>query len=247
LTPPAQQNTGQHGTSDQNTKEKISEHGNKTESLWVPTDSVGLYTLVLAVFTGLLVVVSAGQGFFLLRADKTARIAANAAERSARAAINIELPILAARVGQFGFGTAKNHVDGIEEVYEYCVAGRLNIANGGRTKAFPLQIECGWIFADQLPSMPSYSFTKQLTLNALLDPGDDEPMSINISECVFRTGLGFRDAVREEKSKLWFCCRITYLDFMQERHESGICWRRDEGFGGGIFIEERAPAYNRKT
>ena len=54
----------------------------KTQSLWVPTDSVGLYTLVLAVFTGLLVGVSTVQGYFLLRADKTARISAETARAS---------------------------------------------------------------------------------------------------------------------------------------------------------------------
>jgi hypothetical protein len=64
------------------------------QSLWVPTDSVGLYTLVLAAFTGLLFIVSALQGYFLLRADKTARIAANAANLSARATIGVESPKL---------------------------------------------------------------------------------------------------------------------------------------------------------
>src|SRR5450756_18940 len=84
----------EQGTSEQETKEKVTQHGNKTESLWVPTDSVGLYTLVLAIFTALLVGVSGSQGWFLLRADKTARIAANAADLSARAAVGIQLPII---------------------------------------------------------------------------------------------------------------------------------------------------------
>jgi hypothetical protein len=60
------------------------------QSLWVPTDSVGLYTLVLAVFTFLLAGVSGVQGFLLLRADKTARIAADAAKRSADSAFAAE-------------------------------------------------------------------------------------------------------------------------------------------------------------
>jgi hypothetical protein len=241
------QDSAPHQAAEQQAASKVSENGEKTQSLWMPTDSVGLYTLVLAVFTALLVGVSSVQGYFLLRADRTARIAANAADLSARAAVNIELPILAARVSQFGFGNARETVEGNDEVYDYCVAGQLNIANGGRTKASPLQVECGWIFGDQLPFIPIYSFTKHLTLNAILDPEDDEPMHVNISKCVFKTGLGFRNAVRDGKSKLWFCCRITYLDFMQERHEAGFCWLRYEGVGGGHFVEERAPAYNRKT
>jgi hypothetical protein len=60
------------------------------QSLWVPTDSVGLYTLVLSLFTALLAFVSIFQGFLLLRADKTARIAADAAKRSADSAFAAE-------------------------------------------------------------------------------------------------------------------------------------------------------------
>lgn len=65
---------------------KINEDSGKAQSLWVPTDSVGLYTLVLAVFTALLVGVSSVQGYFLLRADKTARIAAETARKSTETA-----------------------------------------------------------------------------------------------------------------------------------------------------------------
>src|ERR1700730_6083225 len=69
----------QTATAEQQPSDKKIENHAQTQSLWVPTDSVGLYTLVLAVFTGLLTIVSAGQGYFLLRADKNARISAEAA------------------------------------------------------------------------------------------------------------------------------------------------------------------------
>src|SRR5690242_8769644 len=48
-------------------------------------DPIAFYTLVLAAFTGLLAVVSIGQGIFLARADRTARIAAKAASDTADA------------------------------------------------------------------------------------------------------------------------------------------------------------------
>jgi hypothetical protein len=73
----------QHATTEQHAQDKKAENHEPIQSLWVPTDSVGLYTLVLAIFTGLLAVVAGVQGFFMLRADKTARIAANAARDSA--------------------------------------------------------------------------------------------------------------------------------------------------------------------
>ena len=57
-------------------------------------EKIAFYTEVLAVFTGILALVSSVQICFLYLADKTARIAANAAKLSADAAVNVELPKL---------------------------------------------------------------------------------------------------------------------------------------------------------
>jgi hypothetical protein len=46
-------------------------------------DPVAFYTFVLSIFTALLAIVSATQIYFLTRADKTARITAEAAKKSA--------------------------------------------------------------------------------------------------------------------------------------------------------------------
>src|SRR5258708_14117893 len=81
-------NAARHQAIEHQAANKIGENGDNAQSLWVPTDSVGLYTLVLAAFTALLVVVSSAQGYFLLRADKTARIAANAADRAGSGNLN---------------------------------------------------------------------------------------------------------------------------------------------------------------
>jgi hypothetical protein len=51
---------------------------------------IAYYTKWLAWFTGALVAVSGVQGYFLLRADRTARIAAESAKQSADAAIAVE-------------------------------------------------------------------------------------------------------------------------------------------------------------
>jgi hypothetical protein len=84
--------------SEQETNKTSEANSKKTQSLWVPTDSVGLYTLVLSVFTGVLAGVSIFQGIMLLRADKTTRIAADAALLNAKAAIGVELPIIIFRL-----------------------------------------------------------------------------------------------------------------------------------------------------
>jgi hypothetical protein len=52
-------------------------------AIWKPNDPVSLYTLVLSMFSGLLVVVSVVQIRYLIRADRTARITAQAANDQA--------------------------------------------------------------------------------------------------------------------------------------------------------------------
>jgi hypothetical protein len=88
------QQSGTYATSEQHSADKLQNNQDQSQSLWIPTDSIGLYTLVLATFTGLLFAVSVFQGYFLLRADKTARITAESAKRSADAAIAADLPDL---------------------------------------------------------------------------------------------------------------------------------------------------------
>jgi hypothetical protein len=88
--PPMRNSPPQQSADQQDVTKTATEYSSTIESLWIPTDSVGLYTLVLAAFTALLVGVSGWQGYFLLRADNTTRIAANAATKSANAAFAAE-------------------------------------------------------------------------------------------------------------------------------------------------------------
>jgi hypothetical protein len=86
-------------------KESQACDGTKSECAKATTDErIADYTWWLAVLTAALVTVSAGQGYFLLRSDKTARIAANAAgdgaiaaSDAARIARNAERPYFTPR------------------------------------------------------------------------------------------------------------------------------------------------------
>lgn len=69
----------QTDTTNQRTKTEGDYKGAESQSLWIPIDSVGLYTLVLCVFTAILAIVSIFQGAMLIRANKTAKISADAA------------------------------------------------------------------------------------------------------------------------------------------------------------------------
>jgi hypothetical protein len=66
--------------------------GEALSIIWNRTwdDPVAFYTFVLAIFTALLAIVSSTQIVFLIRTDKTARIAAEAADRSAKAIAVVE-------------------------------------------------------------------------------------------------------------------------------------------------------------
>lgn len=106
------------------------------------------YTLLLAIFTGLLVGVSVFQGYFLIRADKTARQTANAAMLSAEAAIGVELPKLFVKkieliCDQWGWENGYRSVE-------------ITVTNYGRTPAFIFWESAEYRNCRQLPIEPDY-------------------------------------------------------------------------------------------
>jgi hypothetical protein len=235
-------NYKQAATTEQHASDKKTENHESAQSLWVPTDSVGLYTSVLAVFTALLTFVSACQGYFLLRADRTARIAANAADLSARAAVALELPIIRVEPGKFGWGKS---IEDDQTETEYFSLQWFDLANLGRTNAYPIEICWGWFVGDELPDTPIYVFRKPFDIGTILKP--EVPGEIQVhSEMLIAPGDTWK--IVRHNTKLWLFCSLAYDDFMQTRHDVGFCWLRYETFGkGGFRLDATAPAYNRKT
>jgi hypothetical protein len=232
----------QQHSSEKQSAEKPAEHNTKTESLWVPTDSVGLYTLVLAVFTGLLVAVSSIQGWFLLRADKTARIAANAADRSARAAIALQLPIIRIHPDKLGHGDTLL-AGGLK--FEECSVSSVVISNLGPTKAFPLEILYGFTIGNDLPSEPSYRYLDRFPTNIIFEPNVQFlPRKSLTMAMPLKTG---QRADILKGNYLWFYCALRYEDFMGEIHSHGFCWRWAYVGSGLDWRGDDTPAYNRKT
>jgi hypothetical protein len=219
--------------------------GTKSDCAKATTDErIADYTWWLAVLTAGLVCSGVVQFGFLIRSDNTARMAANAADLSARAAIAIELPVIRINPENFTIGTRRRD-DGTQ--IEYGLIVTLGLANFGRTKAFPIDVQCGWTFDSELPRIPSYTYTKAFPTNAILEVGLNEQGEININDFVFEGDPVFFDAVRNGTSGLWFYCLLRYLDFMDVRHEVGFCWKRYQTVGSGGFTRDANPAYNRKT
>lgn len=214
------------------------------ESFWDRTwsDPLDLYTLLLAVFTGALVIVSAVQIRFLIRADKTAKISADAAYLSARAAIALQLPIIRIEPETIGHG------DSIEgEVHtEFCWVHFLTFFNLGPTKAFPIEIRCGWTVGGELPGEPSYLAAETFLPNLIFEP-DPKLSSQKRLEFDIPLKPGEWSLICGDKLNFWFYCIFTYEDFMQTRHGARFCWRwRNIGMGMGWRIDD-TPAYNQKT
>jgi hypothetical protein len=217
---------------------------------------VGTFTLLLVFVTGWLVYVTGGlrestEKLWLAGEQQieVARIAANAADLSARAAVAIELPIIQIAPRGFGFGSSMSVVGGIEAPRtEWCALSDVRFSNLGRTKAFPVNIKCGWFFGDRLPDIPVYTFTKDFHLGTIFEPDPSVTPALHVNECVCENGPArFYDKVRDESVGLWFFCSLVYLDFMQGRHEAGFCWKRMETIGNGVFRADPTPAYNLKT
>jgi hypothetical protein len=204
---------------------------------------IAYYTKWLAWFTGALVAVSGIQGYFLLRADKTARIAAIAATQSAKAAVAIELPILRMNAGGLGYGTNQ---DKSGKQFHVCWIDKIILSNLGRTNAFPVEIQLGWTVGDSLPETPSYPFLKTFPANEILDPIKDST-EIMLSEFEYQTVPGLYELLRTRETNLWFYCNLVYLDFMDTRREAGFCWKQYETIGMGVLRPDATPAYNRKA
>jgi hypothetical protein len=233
--------------SDQNTKEKAAEHNTKTESLWVPTDSVGLYTLVLAVFTLLLVVVSSVQGYFLLRADRTARIAANAADLSARAAVGIQLPIIRAYASNFVISDKPDVAGGTLTLdptgykVRYAKPHNVRFKNIGKSTAYPSEFGFGWSRQD-LPPEPLYEKIFRCAPGQIIaetgELASDGPI-LDLTDEI-------RTSIRNRTSILRIFAYIRYVDFLENAHETRYCWRLNGR--EGLVREHDAPAtYTKKT
>ena len=131
--------------------------GTKSECAKATTDErIADYTWWLAVLTAGLVCAGVVQFGFLIRSDNTARIAANAADLSARAAVGQKLPILrcstphlwpASTVFQDAFvGT------GDPTKHDFIKIIGLELFNHGETLAYPREYGLGWMLTEKKPA-----------------------------------------------------------------------------------------------
>jgi hypothetical protein len=241
----------QSSASQQQTEKKSGDDSKEAQSLWVPTDSVGLYTLVLCVFTGILASVSIFQGVMLLRSDKTARIAAEAAKKSADAVVSAELPILILHFVNLtapGIASISPKVP-LPEKFKPIIS----FENYGRG---PAQIVSGcleWTIAkdaSELPLPPKYQNIVPYTANAVILQSRRIPVD---APCEIELTSDQVASLNICEQFLWVYGYIAYRDFLDGPHEARFCikWAPyREGYSGpiGFVWESETPAeYTKRT
>jgi hypothetical protein len=192
--------------------------------------------------TGCLVAVGAAQCYLIFWTLKATQIAADAAKLSVQSAIALQLPIIRVKPDSLGHGDSH---DG-ETVTEHCLVPVLTFFNLGPTKAFPVEIRCGWTLGEKLPEEPIFLVTETFLPNIIFEPDPKaEPRKFLRFNMPLRAGEW--PLICGGKLPLWFYCVFGYDDFMATRHDARFCWRwQNIGFGMGWRVDD-TPAYNRKT
>ena len=219
--------------------------GERLSIIWDRTweDPVAFYTFVLSIFTLCLVVVSLGQGYFLFRSDRSTRIAANAAQLSAEAAIAIELPFIRVsppedltkveNIEDDGGGLVWDVED--TDLPEFSRIYTLKFRNIGRTTATPTKLELGWKVTSSLPTEePVYTWSRSCEHGTVL-PGDNNPYAIECVEFCIALTEEERGRVYENAAALWVFGALTYRDFLDEPHVTRFCWRWGCPDGVGLY------------
>jgi hypothetical protein len=192
---------------------------------WKPANAIDRYTLLLAGFTGLLVLISVWQGYFLLRADKTARGAADAATKAAeaadlnaRAAIGVELPRLELFRASWGSGVM-SAVDKLQ-------GGNLTVIlrNYGRTGAHIIEdcITADIPEYDFMPDDPTYPVfgVEKAEIGKVIEPTE--------GHLIFGQGKltilpSQADSVLRGEKTLYVYGYVKYRDFLGDTWRSKFC------------------------
>ena len=207
-------------------------------------DKVARYTLYLAILTGGLVLVSAWQGFFLLRADKTARMSAEAAQAQAINFTKLERPYI------YIFNAAGLFLDAErEDPFHYLTYA---VANYGKT---PATID-GVFVGISVGSLPGELHQRlgwhELLVSPILTPDQKrEKLMAIIPEPIVIGEYADEDVpptpVPELKDdeEFFFQVLIKYHGPFSSERETSVCWRWDMSGLRPVYFDNDAFNYTR--
>jgi hypothetical protein len=202
----------QHSTEQSSTGPRFKQKINSTVLIKTADDRIADYTWWLTFFTAVLGGASIFQAYFLIRADATAKIAADAARKSADTAADTAKKELRAYVN---VATARVH--NLEKT-----SGRhiiVETRNFGKTPAHDERFLCGehvreWPLQTILPPPPENLRT---SVDAL-PPGRKSIMKIPVSDLSEWEECELRDG----RAGVYFWGTITYTDVFGDPHFTNI-------------------------
>jgi hypothetical protein len=231
--------------------------GERLSIIWERTwdDPVAFYTFILGIFTALLATVSLAQIGFLLRADKTARITAEAANLNAIAAIGSELPLVV--VNQLGLTEIESAPPQaglrLDEAAPMVSRLTLDFKNNGRTPAEAITQCVEWIVADKLPEIPDYRHFFPYSPSTFFPPDGQAP-PVSLRNVNIKLTPGEIAAIAERRASLWVYGLVAFRDIVVgDRHEVRYCakWRaysEATGMPSGFVQDHKTPAeYTKRT
>jgi hypothetical protein len=236
-------NTGTNAHADQNQPAKSLRE--RLSIIWDRTwnDPVAFYTLILGIFTALLALVSMGQGWFLYRADKTARRTADAALMHARAAVAADSPILVIngiKLVQYPSAASQEAMaDHVEPgpIPSFCRI-LVSIGNEGRTILRLIELCIEQLVAPQLPAGPTYISVE--ALGGGLRAG--QSLWFRSGDLISGVTLSNADsvAIAAGSSYFWVYGYVGYLDLLGQPQQHKFLTRWDIHHG---FVPEQRANY----
>jgi hypothetical protein len=186
----------------------------------IAAEIVAYYTKVLAWFTGVLALASIGQGFMLLRADKTTRISADAAAESVKLA---RAEFIATHRPKITIHTAElrrdvSRVPG-RQGEEYFLGASLLGFNCGESIAKNIEVR-GQIFAGS-------NFVVDVQ-RPIVKTIPDVSSGIKL-RAEIKSDIPIADALAGRRTGVDYYCIgwIAYWDENGHRRETGFCFRAD--------------------
>lgn len=244
----SQANPAADTNGDQNQPSKT--FGKALSIIWDRTwdDPVAFYTFVLAIFTALLASVASVQIFFLIRADKTARTSAEAAQAAAKAFQITERPYIFIW-GLIGTSPSISYAPSggraSPRIVQDNAAFIYSISNRGKLAAVveTVSIACGYEWEGRYPPLIIIGDHRLVQLPVISSEQDVENISFEIPwqqldrmrptpDPVFRDGLIFRVVV-------------AYRGPFTSEHETSQAWRYVRSLNGFAQITNKQYTYAR--
>jgi hypothetical protein len=199
------------------------------------------YTLWLAILTGCLVAVSAIQGGFLYRADKTARLTAEAAKQSASVSerafehtyspyIDVSVKTAAGVHRMIGGGVVLQFMS-INRFADY------TIHNYGNSPAIVLEIYPACLISQTIPAEIPFP-PPQTNLRQIISVGGmkaSDPLPLGYPP-------GWRDGLGGFPS--WVMLQVRYRDVFRDQYISNFCFSFSSE--SGTFTAQGGPKYNNR-